>query len=236
MNYFSAERFNNLGILNIFSDASLRGQDNTTWTCGGALAFIGKDIIDKKFRIFSDKSSNVAELKAIRMGIELARAHMHEFSEINLFSDSQISIFGIRDRIYDWRIKKGELVGYANKPIKNQDIMIEIIYMVVNYDININFYHQKGHVNTNDLGSKAHALNTFAISNKINKKDIDMNFITYISNCNNSIDVYSRQQLYDLSISKKHILDPIRFHVPSTGTEYKELIQKFNKLTGGEQR
>jgi ribonuclease HI len=231
---FDKETFVNDYTLNIFTDASLRKGDSpeTTSTCAAAIAFVGENIIDRQYRIYMGETSNYGEIKAVRLGVELALAH-REYNSINLFSDSQISIYGVRDRVFNWRIINEQLVGYANKIIKNQTEFLDVINLVTDNNLNINFYHQKGHVDTTNIKSLLYARSTFFDSNRpfgSTQTNTDIAFIKYISNCNDMVDHYSRDMLYDISIEKPRVVNPFNF-LPRIN--HQELLNKFNILIGG---
>lgn len=231
---FDKETFVNDYTLNIFTDASLRKGDSpeTTSTCAAAIAFVGENIIDRQYRIYMGETSNYGEIKAVRLGVELALAH-REYNSINLFSDSQISIYGVRDRVFNWRIINEQLVGYANKIIKNQTEFLDVINLVTDNNLNINFYHQKGHVDTTNIKSLLYARSTFFDSNRpfgSTQTNTDIAFIKYISNCNDMVDHYSRDMLYDISIEKPRVINPFNF---SPRINHQELLNKFNILIGG---
>lgn len=231
---FDRDTFVNDYTLNIFTDASLRKGDSpeTTSTCAAAIAFVGENIIDRQYRIYMGETSNYGEIKAIRLGVELALAH-REYNSINLFSDSQISIYGVRDRVFNWRIINEQLVGYANKIIKNQTEFLDVINLVTDNNLNINFYHQKGHVDTTNIKSLLYARSTFFDSNRpfgSTQTNTDIAFIKYISNCNDMVDHYSRDMLYDISIEKPRVVNPFYF---SPRINHQELLNKFNTLIGG---
>lgn len=233
---FDKETFVNKDTLNIFTDASLRkdaNPDNNT-TCAAAIAFVGDDIIDRQFRIFVGETSNYGEIKAVRLGVELALAHRYNFSSINLFSDSQISIFGVRDRVFNWRIIDDQLVGYANKVIKNQTEFLDVINLVTNNNLSINFWHQKGHVDGTNIKNLMYARSTFFESNRpfgSTQTNTDIQFIKYISNCNDMVDHYSRDMLYDVSVNKMRVVNPFNF---SPRIDHNEILKKFNILIGGD--
>lgn len=233
---FDRETFINPQTLNIFTDASLRKGDSpeTTSTCAAAIAFVGENIIDRQYRIFMGETSNFGEIKAVRLGVELALAHRNEFSIINLFSDSQISIYGIRDRIFNWRIINEQLVGYANKIIKNQNEFLDIFNLITANNLIINFWHQKGHVDSTNIKSLLYARSTFFESNRpfgSTQTNTDIPFIKYISNCNDMVDHYSRDMLYDVNIDKPRVVDPFNF---SPRIDHNDLLRKFNILIGGD--
>ena len=183
--------------LNIFTDASIRNiKGGETLGCAGMLAVYGSNRANyDRFQIIRDTTNNNAEIKAIRLGVEEAIRQKNNFKNIRIFSDSQISIFGIRDRIFKWYNNGETLCGYEGKPIKNQDVMLEIVHMIVDNNINIEFYHQQGHVKVNDKEKLLEAIHVFSSSNNI-RSIISYDFIRTISQYNNYVDVMSRTNLY----------------------------------------
>ena len=226
--FFSYQNFVNANTLNIFTDASIRKiGKNKSAGCYGAIAMLGVNKIDEDYRICTDTTSNNSEIKAIRSGVGLAIKWRHTAQVINLFSDSQISIFGIRDRIYNWTLTKdNRLTGYGNAKIQNQSVYIEILNMIVSNNIPINFYHQKGHVKMNDEDSAENAAHVFLASNNVREK-IDIYFMEYISNMNNLVDTTSRKELYkikDINTLKK--CDAFEF-MPFN---FKQVLSEYEKL------
>lgn len=71
--------------------------------CYGAVAVCGDQIIDSFYRISSRSTNNSCEIKGLRAAILLANKWKGQFSFINIFSDSQISVFGLKDYIYKWK-------------------------------------------------------------------------------------------------------------------------------------
>ena len=233
---FDRETFANDQTLNIFTDASLRKDENPdlSATCAAAIAFVGENIIDRQFRIFVGETSNYGEIKAVRLGVELALVHRYNFSTINLFSDSQISIFGVRDRIFNWRIIDDQLVGYANKVIKNQTEFLDVINLIAYNNLYINLYHQKGHVDVSNIKSLLYARSTFFESNRpfgSTQTNTDIQFIKYISTCNDMVDHYSRDMLYDIAVPKIRAVNPFNF---APKEDHKEMLNRFNTLIGGD--
>lgn len=199
-------------VLNIFCDASTRKHGKNTDICYGAIAICKYDVLDEIYRINSNCTNNNAEIKAIRAGVLLGIRYKNQFSEINLFSDSQISLFGIRDRIFTWTYNHndGLIYGYEDS-IKSQDVFIDILNIIVSHNIKINFYHQKGHVKIDKFKSVLEAGHVFTASNNIRSK-LDLNLIRYISNFNNMVDTKSRSVLMSHDITKLNIVEPIKFY------------------------
>lgn len=222
-------------ILNIFTDASIRKiSDNECWSCAGAIAVCGNTIIADDYKVYQNRSSNYTELKAIELGINLALniiTNNPNLIKVNLFSDSQISIFGIRDRIFNWSIINNTLAGYGNKIIMNQDIFLEIVHTVINCKLNISFYHQKGH---SDQSSISVSRNTFIKFNRVagaTEHNVDFEFIKYINRYNQMVDAASRKILYHIDKSQNTI-SPIVFNIASKNS-YNELLEEYKKYING---
>ena len=230
--YFTLDNFVNDYTINIFTDASIIHHPNgITSGCYGAIVTRNKEIIDSDYRICTNSTSNNSEIKAIRSGVNLAikwRNLLNYPITINLFSDSQVSILGIRDRIFSWRNKKDNLVGYGNIPIKNQSVYIDIINLVINSGLLINFYHQKGHVSIQNYEKMNKAIHVFVSSNGV-RDGVDPEFIKFISIMNNKVDNYSRKLLYKVNDwSKFNKRDAFEFY-PFNHTNKLKL---YNELQG----
>lgn len=226
MNDIILSQFYNPKTLNIFSDASIVGKKNHYSGCYGVVAVTEDNIIDNLYRLASHTTNNESELKGLRGALILANKWKSNYSYINIFSDSQISVFGLRDYIYNWKYNKydGNLYGYSNKPIANQCIFVEshqlLIELQMYQNCIIRIFHQSGHVDNNYYNLK-NAASIFARSNNI-PGNIDLNFIRYISTYNNYVDITSRNLLKQSNLSKNYI-DPVEFK--ATGK-----IKKFNSI------
>ena len=213
-NTITLSQFYNDDTLNIFCDASIVGKYDNFTGCYGVIAVVKDNIIDTCYRIASNTTNNNSEIKGLRAAISMANKWKNNFKFINIFSDSQISIFGLRDYIYRWKYnpRDGKLYGSAKTPIANQNIFIECHYMMKELEsitsTEIKIYHQSGHVGNSYNAIKEAAL-VFAKSNGFPGK-IDLNLIRYISTFNNYVDQTSRSLLRN-SNTKIEYSDPIYF-------------------------
>lgn len=192
------ERFQGPEIIDIFTDASMWDQKNKSGCYGFITMYQGKEINSGVF-IDNSTTSNRAEIKGVKMGIhEAIRLRRSGYTGIiNLFSDSQISIFGIRDYIFNWYNNGLVLINKSGDEVKNQSEFIEIMTLIVQNNLAINFFHQKGHVNL-DGSSLSKAKYTFVKSNLSSNtkiENISTDFIKYISSCNGEIDNRTRWHL-----------------------------------------
>lgn len=208
-------QFYNEGTLNIFCDASIIGKHGDFTGCYGAVAVIMDSIIDAEYRLASNTTNNNCEIKGIRLALHLANKWKNQFRFINIFSDSQISVFGIRDYIYKWKYnpKDGLLYGTAGTPVINQSVFIECHDILMNLALapncTIEILHQSGHV-SNGYNELREAAMIFSRSNNI-PGNIDLNFIRYISTYNNYIDHETRSRLRRSNKNIKY-LDPVEFY------------------------
>lgn len=210
-NTFELADFYNKYTLNLFSDASILKNKNKFTGCYESVAVVEDTIIDSEYRIATDTTVNESEIKGIRLSLSLAVKYFNQFERINVFSDSQISIFGLRDYIYNWRCKNNTLYSSLKKPVKNQSIFIECFNIMKDFQLfsKVSLLHQSGHV-TNNYYDLQSAANTFRASNRI-PQDIDINLIRYISTYNNFVDNDSRTRLRMFDKSKQ-FFDPISFY------------------------
>lgn len=223
---------NNEYTLNIFTDASIVSRKGYYDGCYGAIAVYNDQIIDQIYRIASESTNNNSEIKGLRAGVYLALKYKNLFKVINIFSDSQISIFGIRDRLLTWRVNQETmtLMSKQNTPIMNQDIFLDIVYLMIENNLRINFIHQKGHVN-NHIDNLMGAQHVFRASNQIRGR-IDLNMIRFISKWNDIVDRTSRDTLLQYDQQLKH-MDPIEYFIaPFDKTVFNNLSK--NTIKNGE--
>ena len=218
-------------VLNIFSDASIiKPRKNIYYGCYGAVAVSENKIIDSSYQVCADTTSNDSEIRGVRSAVSLAVKYKHKFPIINIFSDSQISLFGVRERCFNWTENNGVLYGYDNKtPIKNQSVFIEVMRIIVENNMQVYYFHQKGHVNIRKKKSLNEALHVFLASNQL-REDVDIEFIKYISYYNDIVDNESRRILKQTKINQLPYVQPIRF-LP---VDYYNLVDTYNKTLKGE--
>lgn len=191
----------NKDTLNIFTDASIiKYPDGETVGCAGAHIITGSDpvnnILEQPRTIIRNTTNNNSEIKAILLGIQRALVYRNRYKTINLISDSKICIYGLREWVFNWvndSVNSDVLIGSQGDPVANQDVILQIIYTIINNGLVINLYHQKGHVRDSEK-SLTEAKNTFINSNHI-QDDIDIELIKNISIANNIVDNFTRETL-----------------------------------------
>ena len=208
--------------LNIFTDASMNKYGNSG--CIGICMVFGK--VDIRFpllriqthtRVIKGCTNMFAEAEAIREAVYIANAYKQQFKRIRIISDSQVSIDNIRDRIAKWKIHKGKTEQFgkfisSQGPVKNQDIFLDIMYFIVENNLEIEFLYQAGHTNFNQASSLENAAKNFVKHNRI-LDDIDMELIRAISLYNNYVDRNSRDIFYATDIMNIRTKFPFNYHI-----------------------
>jgi len=187
--------------LNIFSDASMTKNEGETIGCYGIVAVASDTVLIRNtfpsdtlyhLGIARFSTNNDSELRGILKGVFFALQYRNEFKTINLFSDSMISIMGLKVWLNNWvRNTRNGIMYSTSGEVMNQEVIKDIVFTILNNNLNINFYHQKGHVNSKNI---EHAKHTFIVSNKLDC-DVDMKLIEAISNLNEIIDNTTREGL-----------------------------------------
>ena len=189
-------------VLEVFCDASLLTFQNTgrVFTCSGSIC---RNTAEERYQISPDSTNNRGELVAIYLGVKLAEEMLLKypgrFGRINLYSDSQFGIFGIKKWIGSWMKNtdsNGIMYGSSNTPVKNQELFLMIITYMVTHDLVVHFFHQKGHVHTGSKASLDAANDVFCNSNGFKLSTDD---IFKISFYNNVIDLSTRNILKDVN-------------------------------------
>lgn len=197
--------------LNIFSDASMIKD----YGCYSVIAVCKDSIIDSYCHPVSNTTVNNSEIKGLRAALTLALRWKNSFDFINIFSDSLISVMGLKQYLFGWRYNPNDQLLYttAGKPASNQFIFVEShqLLMELYNDPNciIRVFHQNGHID-NKYNDLLKAMKTFIKTNSIRGK-VDLNLIRYISTYNNYVDNYSRSTLRRTDRTKQYI-DPVEFY------------------------
>lgn len=138
----------------IFCDASVNGA-NLRGACAGAL------IVERGNRnsyiqavIQPNGTNNSGEICALLIGVNSAIAIKESTGEqcvFNIFSDSIISIRGVREWIFGWISSarangNNVFISSSNKPVINQMYFKLIFNNILLHNLDVHFYHQDGHV------------------------------------------------------------------------------------------
>lgn len=188
-------------IINIFCDASI--DTNVHIACGGCLIVMQNDdgSIEPMYHrlcLQTNATNNSSEILAIYTGIKEAIQLKCAYPNaiFRLFSDSKISLYGLRDWIKNW-IKNSQLRGTevlissSGQPVANQQYFIKIFNVIVDTNLCIEFYHQRGHVGQAGGVSKEKARAQFIKANKTSPELMGVD-INMLCEYNNYIDEVTR--------------------------------------------
>ena len=139
--------------LNIFTDASVLNKPSEIIGAPGFVAVIGNNVIHHNEIILRESTNNESELYAIYMAIQYALFNRDKVEVINIFSDSQFAIYGLREWIFSWinNIKNDRLYNSSNKLVANQKLFMNIVYTILYYDLKVSLYHNRGHFKYNQV-------------------------------------------------------------------------------------
>ena len=147
-----------------------------------------------------DSTNNKSEITAIYLAVQLAKEivqDMHEEVTINIYSDSKISVYGLKFWMNKWveMMYNGVLYTPQGDRVKNQEIFIQIYDFLARNNLKINLYHCKGHVNVMNEKQMVNAANVFYESNGFMP---DRDLLTRVSFYNDKIDNLTRNYLSDI--------------------------------------
>lgn len=189
----------NFDIYDIYSDASI--DPTTKMSCSGAITVNRRtnEIVDKVYLLIPNSTNNKGEIAAIWLGVNAAinlRLTSKNPYQVNILSDSQISLFGVRNWLLSWvrGVREGNLMS-SSGVVANQEWFVDIYRSIIMHGIKLKFFHVKGHVSCNTTRSVFEADKMFRNSNKISACDVGMS-IQNIAYWNNMVDDESRTNLY----------------------------------------
>ena len=183
--------------VNCYCDASLtKEEDGTHTTCSGYILTYQNEIIESNTKIVSNSTNNYGEILAIYMGVDaLVRVAGYD-AFLNLFSDSKISIYGLKYWAYSWvrdmdKVAR-KLYNSSGQLVANQEIFGAIIGLICNANVHINLFHQRGHMNPNKVSDMNKMIKDFKADNSTEVSDDIIREITYY---NDVIDNMTRETL-----------------------------------------
>lgn len=209
MNILPYENFVNSDTINVFTDASIVHRkviiENTEhlyyFGSPGCVVFIGETMIDLYNTILPITTNNQLEITAIQYGLYygLRHANLKNIKNINIFSDSRICIYGIREWIFNWiaNMKDGLLYNTSGL-VANQQHFISIIKTILDYNKPVNFYHVRGHRNINSFSDRKKFNESFMRENKV-PIHLDERLISYLISGNDMVDTITRKSLDNLT-------------------------------------
>ena len=227
-------------IFDIYTDASIN-LDEKLGCAGMVLVDRRRDqILDAQYFVINNATNNMSEIIAIWMGIHKAVSLLYTESlafQVNLFSDSQISLFGMREWMPNWiRKRKGDILINSVGPVANQDWFVDAYHTILSSGLKIKFFHQKGHVDETNPNSLFVCEKQFRTSNP-NSLHMIGSTAQIISKYNNYVDATTR----DIVIGILNGIDISNFHnarylcnIPfAYDIDNQQLIQYQSQIKGG---
>lgn len=188
---------------NLFCDASMDNKNHIG--CAGVIITNGdgSETISGIRLLQQNATNNSVEILAIYIAVNLAIVLRKSYDDIfNIFSDSKISVFGLKEWVFNW-IKKcdinGILYSSSGDPVKNQDYFKQIIRLIVDNDLKINLFHQNGHINPSNINDVNLLYNTFVRNNLVEPNFIGIKISTIIY-YNDIIDRWTREAFNESNI------------------------------------
>ena len=208
--------------LEIFCDASMRKFPNgRSFGCAGALTVLDNQPYGMPYlKVLPDSTNNESEAMAVYLAVEAAYAMTQlfgEFEEIVVYSDSRLSVFGLKVWMENWISMMHNNVLYTKQgvAVSNQNIFKMIYDFLARNDIKIRLLHCKGHVNVLSRKHIITAANVFYESNGFYPSEAE---IIRLANFNNYIDVATRDNLKfvdsnmnKLELPKQNYLIPVNW-------------------------
>lgn len=213
--------------INIFTDASIYHLANGEYMgAPGCIVVYDNQVIETDCYITDDTTNNNSEIKAIRLGVTHALKYNGKY-KLRLFSDSQICVFGLREWIYKWKVDKtgATLISTSGTPVANQDIFLEVANYIVMNNLEIELFHQRGHIALTSPDSVIKATDDF---NRFNYNcNADIELVKQLSYYNNMVDDMTRQHLQAKYFERQYIYqDACRFNLINQVD-----LRKFHELT-----
>lgn len=198
--------FFNEDNVNIFTDASVKNHGQVTESVAGACIIDSRGNYTLRHTRLLPSTNNEGEIYAIYMGLQLIYEYMMTYPDrkytFNLFSDSKISIYGLREWYSSW-IKNSEdkdvFTSSSGEPVKNQEIFIRCMDMIINLNIKVNFYHVRGHMK--DSRSYNKFAEDFKTSNRLSSLPT-RELVKELSYWNDIVDETSRLSLLPSAYGK----------------------------------
>ena len=214
--------------INIFTDASILKLPNGEYMGAPGCVVVHNDqILESSVFITDDTTNNNSEIKAIRLGVQAALKYKDHFPCIRLFSDSQICVFGLREWIYKWKTDStgSTLLSTSGTPVANQEIFLEIANYIVLNNLEIELFHQRGHIALTNPDSFIKATDDF---NKFNYNcGADIELVKKLSYYNNMVDEMTRSHLQAKYFEAQYVYqDACKFNLINQVD-----LSKFHELT-----
>lgn len=221
----------NEDTLNIFTDSSVKTMMYGFDSASAIVALLGDKKVLERVELNRNTTNNYGEMKAIYMGVETAEEINRYFNPkyINIFSDSRISVLGLKEWYKKWNVvdEEGYSITSSGNRVANQSVIWSIMRFIIDHNLHLAIYHIKGHVNPDKKGALKDYVHKMRVINRdIGSGLIDEEDIRKLIEGNDYVDKISRDMVRE-SEKYPYILRPIeRLYnfTPEEIEKYKELI------------
>lgn len=220
--------------VNTYTDASIvKDEFNNFITCAGYITVFHNEILSYGTRVVYSATNNYGEILAIYMGIQNLLSYKEHDTFLNLFSDSMISVNGLKTWVYNWLRSMDPttkmLINSNGNTVANQEIYCNIINYIVQNNTHINLYHQRGHLNPSNVKHMELIKQTFV---ETNNTDITDDIIREICYYNDMVDNMTRD------ILTKEVngpFNPLLYKKPVIVSRVLnwDVLKKYRSLIGG---
>ena len=190
-------------IYDIYSDASIN-LDHKLGCAGVAVVNRKTDQIVKTMYLVKEQATNnMCEIMGIWLAIYIANTMRHTETlpfHINIFSDSQISLYGMREWLPNWirkRQKDTDTLVSSTGLVANQEWFSDAYHMILMSGIKLKFWHQRGHIDTTNPNELFRCDRNFREANPHSLHMIGLKPMT-ISKYNNYVDETSRDIINEI--------------------------------------
>lgn len=184
--------------INCFTDASKTNIDGVDTICAGYAVVYQNQILDTGLKVVYDATSMYGEKLAIYMGMDALLSYAKYDTFLNLFSDSQVGIFSLRNWVFDWVKKKDSsaiksFVNSSKVPVANQEILMATIGLINSTGAHTSLYHIRGHMNPSKVSDMQTFIEAFVrLNNEYMTEDMARELIYY----NDVVDKATRNHLF----------------------------------------
>lgn len=222
--------------INIYTDASITTKNSENIGAPGFLLYRGNDLCEVKKLVIHNCNNNFGELYAIKLALEYGISYCYSGNPnekplpLNIFSDSLISVTSIKKWLVTWsnNSKDRILMNNQNNAVKNQNILLDIMNIVLFFNTNINIYHVTSHLKPNRIENINLFRKKFFEINGIYIKDI--NLIRHMICCNNHIDEVTRLHLKRVTSNENYDPEKHKLIYPIKWFPTKEDIENYSNL------
>lgn len=220
------------GELNIFCDASIkRASNNVVYGCPASMVIDSGTIIQVDHTIIPHSTNNESEIYAILLATQQAVLFKDSYKRINIFSDSNISVQGIREWIFNWlKNSDGDILISTSGPVANQQIFLHVVITIIRHLDRLNIYHVRGHMQPDNKRDIKTIMDCFRKNNGgLSITEFDA---ACLATFNNLVDNYSRNQLDIPDLEQYKRLQPgFIYPKPSDSDmmKYKTILHKTTK-------